>query len=537
MRDAGDWVTHQTTDTSFVLHGLNFEIEYDWQVTVDCGFKTSEWSQTCGFIAGYPDSGDCAPEDAPEPTCFDGKQNQGEEGIDCGGPCYRCPGCYAPTQLKATDIASSRVTLNWEGTEWDTEYQLRIRLQGTTNWYDFSTKDTSLSIRGLPVNTYLEWQVAAVCNLDNSTWSEICTFNSSDPNSGDCTTEQVSEPEIPNCRDGIQNQGESAIDCGGPCQECQNCKVDIPTGLSAVISGASSADLSWEIVENAAIYSLRIRPAEESDWQVYETTQNSLSLDDLLPYKAYRWQVSAACTESNSDWSETCGFVAGEPNSGDCTIEEQPTCNDGTQNQDETGIDCGGNCPLCEEEQPGNCPLPENPQTQIRILGSLNLVIFNWTGISEAQGYNIRLRQTSTENWQNYSTGRTSLLVPRLPNGNYQWQIQTRCETDTASWSEVQTFTLDNPRLSLTAPESQVLPTGVHLYPNPANELLYIQLDNTPEKALDVKLFNFLGQQVQVQTMDPGTNRLKLPLNGLPAGIYFVQLDGQAELHRVVIQQ
>ena len=23
----------------------------------------------------------------PQPTCFDGKQNQGEEGIDCGGPC------------------------------------------------------------------------------------------------------------------------------------------------------------------------------------------------------------------------------------------------------------------------------------------------------------------------------------------------------------------------------------------------------------------------------------------------------------------
>jgi len=26
-----------------------------------------------------------------EPTCFDGIQNQGEEGIDCGGPCNACP--------------------------------------------------------------------------------------------------------------------------------------------------------------------------------------------------------------------------------------------------------------------------------------------------------------------------------------------------------------------------------------------------------------------------------------------------------------
>jgi hypothetical protein len=28
----------------------------------------------------------------PRPTCFDGKQNGGEEGIDCGGPCKRCVG-------------------------------------------------------------------------------------------------------------------------------------------------------------------------------------------------------------------------------------------------------------------------------------------------------------------------------------------------------------------------------------------------------------------------------------------------------------
>jgi len=31
------------------------------------------------------------------PTCFDGKQNQGEVGVDCGGPCtILCPAQYAP---------------------------------------------------------------------------------------------------------------------------------------------------------------------------------------------------------------------------------------------------------------------------------------------------------------------------------------------------------------------------------------------------------------------------------------------------------
>ncbi len=37
---------------------------------------------------------DCGGPCPPCPTCYDGIQNQGEEGIDCGGPCPPCPTCY-----------------------------------------------------------------------------------------------------------------------------------------------------------------------------------------------------------------------------------------------------------------------------------------------------------------------------------------------------------------------------------------------------------------------------------------------------------
>ena len=36
---------------------------------------------------------DCGGPCPPCPTCFDGIKNQGEEGIDCGGPCPPCPSC------------------------------------------------------------------------------------------------------------------------------------------------------------------------------------------------------------------------------------------------------------------------------------------------------------------------------------------------------------------------------------------------------------------------------------------------------------
>ena len=37
---------------------------------------------------------DCGGPCPPCPTCDDGIQNQGEEGIDCGGPCPPCPSCF-----------------------------------------------------------------------------------------------------------------------------------------------------------------------------------------------------------------------------------------------------------------------------------------------------------------------------------------------------------------------------------------------------------------------------------------------------------
>jgi hypothetical protein len=65
--------------------------------------------------SGLPGGGPFAPTDREEEvveacipaagsggTCFDGQQNQGEEGVDCGGPCQACPTC---TAQNATELA------------------------------------------------------------------------------------------------------------------------------------------------------------------------------------------------------------------------------------------------------------------------------------------------------------------------------------------------------------------------------------------------------------------------------------------------
>ena len=46
----------------------------------------------------------------------------------------------------------------------------------------------------------------------------------------------ISEPIPPTCSDGIQNQGETEVDCGGPCAPCSRALIPI---LTAVIGGSS----------------------------------------------------------------------------------------------------------------------------------------------------------------------------------------------------------------------------------------------------------------------------------------------------------
>ncbi len=128
---------------------------------------------------------------------------------------------------------------------------------------------------------------------------------------------------VPSCDNGIQNQDKEGIDCGGPCGDCATCQVDIPQGLRAQVGANSTALLEWDTVQNALQYTLRIRMSENSDWEVYETAATRFGVADLLPYRAYEWQVSAKCAESTSAWSDLCGFIANDLGSGNCAPEPE----------------------------------------------------------------------------------------------------------------------------------------------------------------------------------------------------------------------
>jgi len=135
-------------------------------------------------------------------------------------------------------------------------------------------------------------------------------------------------PCPPSCTDGSLNQGETDIDCGGPCAACPTCDDGIQNGDEAGVDCSSHASLP-PCYTTCPGQLCSIHFAESCSSGICIPNHNSTI--GLCTYPT--------CSDGVQNQRETrtdCG--------GPCP---ECTCSDGIQNQGETGVDCGGPCLLC----------------------------------------------------------------------------------------------------------------------------------------------------------------------------------------------
>lgn len=121
----------------------------------------------------------------------------------------------------------------------------------------------------------------------------------------------------PHCSNNVQDEGESGVDCGGSAVECpRRC----PLGESCDIDGDCASGLSCI---NGFCGGICTQDCEEGD----------------------------PCATDPACNSESCGAE------NTCIA---PTCSDGINNGDETGVDCGGSCVAEDKPCPTGSPCEEN---------------------------------------------------------------------------------------------------------------------------------------------------------------------------------
>lgn len=164
-------------------------------------------------------------------------------------------------------------------------------------------------------------------------------------------------PAKPSCSDGVQNGSETGVDCGGPdCAPCPCAGTDVtviivldnyPEETSWFIRNSSGSTVAsggtYGSQPDGSTVSVDLCLADDC----YDFIINDAYGDGICcSYGSGSYLVTAGgstvASGGSFNSSETSNFCVGGPSG--------PTCDDGIQNGDETGVDCGGStcsdCPV-----------------------------------------------------------------------------------------------------------------------------------------------------------------------------------------------
>ncbi len=167
-------------------------------------------------------------------------------------------------------------------------------------------------------------------------------------------------PTDPTCDDGIQNGDETGVDCGGSsCQPCQSSCTENGVTVSITFDNYPE-ETSWTLTDDSGA------TVASASYSTANADGSTVTEDLCLPDGCYTFTINDAygdgicCSYGNGSYSVTdaSGTLASggsftdseatEVCVGDSTPLPTPTCDDGIQNGDETGIDCGGSsCAPC----------------------------------------------------------------------------------------------------------------------------------------------------------------------------------------------
>lgn len=82
--------------------------------------------------------------------------------------------------------------------------------------------------------------------------------------------------------------------------------------------------------------------------------------------------------------------------------------------------------------------------------------------------------------------------------------------------------------------------SSLSLYPNPANEKLFVNFNLNENKTIALNIYDMLGKNVKTissQNYTAGNQQIEIPVNGIERGVYILALDieGQISNHKIII--
>jgi chitodextrinase len=315
----GGSVVGSTANTSFTVTGLAANTAYTFTVRA---------KDAAGNVSGDSNSVNVTTDSTPITYCASQSSNINDEFIgrvqlntidnSSGGQFYTDFTNISTTLTKGNQYTIT-ITPTWTGT---------IYSEGYSVWIDYN-RDGDFTDAGEQVFSQAPTQATPVSGsftvpagaTETTTRMRVTlSYNAIPTSCQSFTYGEVEDYSI-------------VIEAAGPDTQAPT----NPTGLSASNTTETSTDLSWNAsTDNVGVTGYDVFQGGSN---IASVTGTSYSVTGLTENTSYAFTVRA---------KDAAGNVSGDSNTADVTTLAAPTCSDGIQNGDETGVDCGGSsCAPC----------------------------------------------------------------------------------------------------------------------------------------------------------------------------------------------
>ena len=350
--------------------------------------------------------------------------------------------------LTENSISSNSATLNWNAIPNATEYTIRYRQVGSTDWLTTTTILTSTFIENLNSDAEYEYQVSANSNGGLAAYSTSEFFHTN----GSCRTPEnltavsmsatsvqlnwspqqgvsyykfkyrvvgsnscTNDSSISNSKvisgltPSASYQYQVQTKCNSSDQSAWSAKVSFtsaanatcaaPTGISTSLIGSTNATINWSPVQGAVNYSIQYARSGSNSWTTETVSSTSASVSGLDPASSYDYRIQAVGYGAASSYSNHSSFV---------TLAAA-------------------------------CSTPTMLSVTTITATSARL---NWGVVSGANSYTVRYRKSGTNSWTTTSSTTNSKDISSLTqNSVYEFQVRTVCSGSSSSYASSVTFT------------------------------------------------------------------------------------------------
>lgn len=408
--------------------------------------------------------------------------------------CSPVGGCGTPSGLSSSGVSTSSVYLGWSLVSGAVSYNIRYRIVGAANWINTTSTTTSTALTGLTPGSTYEYQIQAVCS--NSTGAYSASANFTTLTSG----------------------------CG------------LPGSLTALNVQATSASITWLLVGGATSYKVQYRVLGTSTYTTKTATTSPYNLSGLTPSTTYQYRVRAVCGATLGNYTTVKTFTTQAGGGGGCT----------------------GSDPY-EPNELASTAATISPNTDAYgiISTATDVDFYKITATNAAPKIKVILDGLPADYDVKLSLGSTGALIATSQNsGTTPEQIIYNTPTAGAVY-KVKVYGYNGAfvptscyhlRVSTSATNwreggdfVQVENTnGMFLYPNPAKDLVTVELFCDKEQTSSINVVDMLGRSVLSlqQDLNEGNNQLNLDLSKIQKGMYTVRasMNGQLMVKTLVVQ-